>query len=488
MSTQVIETKNHQMYVAGQWRDGSTGEVIEVRNMHDGQVIGTVPAGTAEDAQLALDAAQHGAREWGALPSHKRASILKEGAALVRNNRERLAVLLSAENGKSVTDAYSEIDTTARIIEGFAEESLRLFGQTIPLDIQAGFEKDLLLTVREPLGVIVGIVPFNFPAELYAHKVAAALAAGNAIVVKPPEDDPLVSVEITRLLHEAGVPGDALQLVTGYGDVVGDYLASSPEIAAVSFTGSSRVGSIIAANAGRNIVRAFLELSGNDAFIVCSDANVDYAVDQAIAGRSYTNGQVCAATKRIMVQSSIYREFVEKLTRRVEALVVGDQLDANTDIGPLISVKAAERVEEQVNQAVSEGATILSGGTRDRAYYAPTVLEINRNVGVATNDEIFGPVFSVLSFDEVDEAIDIANSSDYGLNAGIFTTDMVIGIDAARRIQAGTVSVNGGNAYRPDVAAFGGYKKSGIGREGTSYTLEEMTQLKNIVLRGVLSY
>lgn len=486
--TLTTTTQTFQMSIGGQKRDASDGATIDVRNMFDQRIIATIPAGTPDDAQDALEAAREGADLWANLPSFKRVAILKDAVARMRLRRDELAELLSAEHGKTLADAGAELDTAFRIFEGFAEESLRLFGQTIPLDIQEGFESDLMLTIREPLGVMVGIVPFNFPAELYAHKVGAALAAGNAIVVKPPEDDPLVSLILTDILHEAGVPGKTLQIVTGYGEVVGDHLSRSSLIDGITFTGSTRVGSIIASHAGKNIVRVFLELSGNDAFIVCEDADVDYAVDQAIAGRIYTNGQVCAATKRIMVDRTRYDEFIDKLTRRVEALQVGDQSLPGTDIGPLVSVAAATRVQEQVERAVQQGARLITGGERDGALYTPALLEINRGVGIATDDEVFGPVFSVMAVNDLDEAIEITNSSRYGLNAGVFTTNLQDAIKAGRQIKAGIVSINGGNAYRPDVAAFGGYKKSGIGREGTSYTLEEFTQVKSIVLRGVVQH
>jgi len=477
----------HRMSIGGQARDSASGDVIEIRDKFDGHLIGTVPAGTIGDAQDALDAAAAGAETWSATPAFRRAAILKAAAAQIRADRGQLSAMLSAENGKTITDARTEIDTTARIFDGFAEESLRLFGQTIPLDIQDGLQSDLMLTVREPLGVMVGIVPFNFPAELYAHKVGAALAAGNAMIVKPPEDDPIVTVMLTEILHRAGVPGAALQLVTGYGHTVGAHLAGSPDIAAVTFTGSTAVGAVIAANAGHNVVRVFLELSGNDAFIVCDDADLGTAVDHAVAGRTYANGQVCVATKRIMVVRSRYQEFVDRLHERVAALRVGDQRCETTDVGPLISVEAARTVERQIHEAVAQGARVLVGGTRRGAFIDPTLLEIDARVGIATDEEIFGPVFSVLVVDDLDAAIEIANASQFGLNAAVFTNDVTQAIRAGRRIKAGIVSVNGGNTYRPDVAAFGGYKKSGLGREGVAYTLDEFTQVKSIVLRGVLA-
>jgi succinate-semialdehyde dehydrogenase/glutarate-semialdehyde dehydrogenase len=486
MSAPMHTLIGHRMSIAGQARDSSSGEVIEIRNKFDGNLIGTVPAGTAQDAQDALDAAPLGFQAWSETPTFRRAAVLADAAAQIRARRDELSAMLSAENGKTVAHAQLEIDTTARIFDGFAEESKRLFGQTIPLDIQEGMQNDLMVTIREPLGVMVGIVPFNFPAELYAHKVGAALAAGNAMIVKSPEDDPIVTIMLTEILHRAGVPGAALQLVTGYGDIVGDHLSKSPDIAAVTFTGSTAVGAIIAANTGKNIVRAFLELSGNDAFIVCEDADVDAAVRHAIAGRTYANGQVCVATKRIMVVRSRYEEFLAVLTSRVGALRVGDPSCETTDVGPLITEEAARAVEQQILEAVEQGARLLVGGTRRGALIDPALLEIDPAIGIATDTEIFGPVFAVLAVDTLDDAIDIANASQFGLNAAVFTSDLNRAIDAGRRIKAGIVSVNGGNTYRPDVAAFGGYKKSGLGREGIAYTLDEFTQVKSIVLRGVL--
>lgn len=487
MSAPMHTLTQYRMSIAGMPRDSATGEVIEIRNKFDGNLIGTVPAGTVQDAQDALDAAPRGFSVWSQTPTFRRAAILQDAAAQIRTRRDELGAMLSAENGKTFAHALMEIDTTARIFDGFAEESKRLFGQTIPLDIQEGMQSDLMVTMREPLGVMVGIVPFNFPAELYAHKVGAALAAGNAMIVKAPEDDPIVAIMLTDILHRAGVPAAALQLVTGYGEIVGDHLSKSPDIAAVTFTGSTAVGAIIAANAGRNIVRVFLELSGNDAFIVCEDADLDAAVDHAITGRTYANGQVCVATKRIMVVRSRYQEFLTLLGDRVRGLKVGDPSCDTTDVGPLITVKAACAVEQQIQDAVRQGARLVVGGTRRGAFIDPTLLEIDTHVGIATDTEIFGPVFALMAVDNVDEAIDIANSSQFGLNAAVFTHDLRRAIDAGRRIKAGIVSVNGGNTYRPDAAAFGGYRKSGLGREGIAYTLDEFTQVKSIVLRGVLT-
>lgn len=302
-----------KMLINGEWVESSDQKVIEVTNMYDMKLVGTVPAGTTEDAQKALDAAQEGAKIWAATPAYKRIEILKAYAEKIKENHEELAQLLSSENGKIIARARDEVNAASRLIEGYADESRRLFGQTIPLEIQEGLEKDIMMTKYEPLGVILGIVPFNFPVELYAHKVGAALASGNAIIVKPPEDDSLSIVRLAEISQEVGIPAGVLQVVTGYGEVVGDYLVKSPQVNGISFTGSSKVGKSISSRAGENLTRVFLELSGNDAVIICEDTDIDMAIDDAVAGRLATNGQVCIATKRILVQESKYEYFKEKL-------------------------------------------------------------------------------------------------------------------------------------------------------------------------------
>lgn len=475
-----------QMIIDEKKTNSSSEKVIKIRNEATGELVGTIPAGTAEDAARAVSASEQGARQWAAVPAHRRSQILLDFVALAREQADELALLLAAESGKILAHSRNELETALRIFTGYAEETKRLFGEAIPLDVQPGLEGDLLVTRREPLGVVAAVLAFNFPVELYAQKVGAALAGGNAVIVKPPEDDSLTCVRITELLHQAGVPGNTLQVLTGYGPEVGEPLTSSEKINAVSFTGSSAVGTAIGEAAARNGVRAFLELSGNDAFIVCDDADVDLAVEHAVMGRLYGNGQVCVATKRIMVAEQVYDEFLGKLLAAIEGKKLGDPTDPTTEIGPLINERAAKKVEAQVQQALAEGAVLRLGGRREGAFYEPTVLEINSAVGLATDDEIFGPVFSVLKFATVAEAIQLANDSSYGLGGAVFSRDFTSAFAVAAAMQTGMVSINGGNCYRPDLSAFGGYKKSGIGREGFHYTLAEMTQLKSIVMRGIL--
>lgn len=474
------------MIINGAKRQSHTGATIDTFNVATGELIDTIPAGSREDALEALEHAREGARTWAATPAHRRSQILLDFVALARSEAEELTALLAAESGKILAHSGNELETALRIFTGYAEEAKRVFGEAIPLDVQPGLEGDLMITRREPLGVVVAILAFNFPVELFAQKVGAALAGGNAVVVKPPEDDSLACIRLTELLLEAGVPGAALQVVTGYGHEAGEALSSSPDIDAVSFTGSSAVGNAIARSAAGNSVRAFLELSGNDAFIVCEDADVELAVAHAAMGRLYGNGQVCVATKRILVAERLYDEFLELLTIAVKGKKLGDPTDPSVEIGPLINERAAKHVEQQINDAVAQGAVLKLGGTRQGAIVEPTILEINTAVAIATDEEIFGPVFAVLKFSETREAIEIANSSSYGLGGAVFTRDIARAFEVATRMETGMVSINGGNCYRPDLSAFGGYKKSGMGREGFHYTLEEMTQLKSIVLRGVM--
>jgi len=476
-----------QMIINGEKRDSANGKVIEVRNMATQELIDTVPAATVEDAQEAIEVAQLGARIWSQTPVYQRVETLNRFCQMLRANKDELARLLSTENGKLLVQAEGEIDTAAAIFEGFASESKRLFGQTIPLEIQPGLEKDLMITKREPLGVVVGIIPFNFPAELFSFKAGAALASGNAFIVKPPEDDPLTVIRMVELLHEAGVPKNVLQVVTGYGEEVGDYLAKSPSIQAVSFTGSTEVGTMIAQNGAKNLSRVFLELGANDATIVCEDGDLDAAIDFAIAGRLLASGQVCCSNKRILVEKPIYDEFKAKLVDILSTKRIGNQLEEGTDVGPLINEGAAIKVEKQIEHTIGQGAKLILGGRRvNEAFIEPTVLEVTKDMDIAKDMEIFGPVFALMPFETQEEAIEIVNQSNFGLNSSIFTRDITKAMDAGNKIQAGVVSINGGTVYRPICCAFGGYKKSGIGREGILYTLEEFTQIKSIVLRGVM--
>ena len=361
----------------------------------------------------------------------------------------------------------------------------------------------MIMVTHEPLGTVVAIVPFNAPMLLYSYKVAPALAAGNAVIVKPPTDNPLTDIMITELLLEAGVPGNALQIVTGSGSKVGDWLVKNPGVDAVSMTGSTQVGIGIAEIMAKRLAPCTLELGGNDAFIVMPDTDIDKAAASACGARKGNSGQICISSKRFIVHNSVIEEFTEKLVKLVREIEVGydDNVEemmekclGNTDrtntkgefIGSLISERAAKEVEAQVAHTISQGAKLLCGGQRTGAFYMPTVLAgVTKDMDVAKDLEIFGPVWPVIGFDTVEEAIEIANGSRYGLSGCVMTDDWKLGMRVAREVQTGGMVVNGSSVYRNQMQPFGGQKMSGMGNEGLT-TLEEMTKIKNIVLKGFL--
>ncbi|MCP8969676.1 aldehyde dehydrogenase family protein [Ectobacillus ponti] len=477
-----------KMIINGKPRDSRDGQFGDVLNPTTNEVLDRVPLATAEDVEEALDVARAGFRVWANTPTHERYDILVRFAGLLEKHKSELAEILTLENGKPYFQSEAEVETGVRLFKGFAEKSKSLYGITAPLDAQAGLEKDIFMTRREPIGVMGAILPFNFPIDLFSHKVAPALAAGNAVVVKPAMEAPLTIIRIVELLHEAGVPGSVMQVVTGRGSVVGEILASSPKVNIVSMTGDTQTGIRVAQNAAKHLSRTFLELGGNDALVVFDDADIDEAVEHAAFGRTWANGQCCCANKRMIVQRSILDEFTHKLILKLKEYTVGNPMDPSTKVGPLISEKAAKTVKEQIDFTVGQGAEILFGGERlDNCFLTPTILgNVSKHTDVARDLEIFGPVLPVIAFSDDNEAIEIANNSIYGLSGSVFTKDIRRALNAAYKMETGQVAINGTGLYRPDVSQFGGYKQSGLGREGLSVTLEEMTQVKNIALRNVL--
>lgn len=476
-----------QMYINGSWRSSKDGNEIEIVNPSTNTVIDTVPAAAAADVDEALQAAKTAKKSWARTPVWKRSEILVRFANIVRENTKELAQLLSRESGKPIAQAEDEIGVAVRLFTSFPEHAKTLYGMNIPLDSQQGIENDVYLTRREPLGVIVGIIPFNFPVDIFSHKVAPALSAGNVAIVKPPEDDPLTVLKLVEYLYEAGLPENVLQVVTGKGNV-GQQLVESPIVDGISFTGSTETGIKVATSGFKHLSRVMLELGGNDPLIVFEDADLEKAVEHAIMGRTPMNGQVCCASKRMIIHRSLVDDFTKMLVTEVEKLKVGDPSEETTTIGPLIHQKALQKVGEQVELTVSQGAKVVSGGERlNNSWYVPTVLsDVNPSCDIAKDMEVFGPVFPVIAFETEEEAIAIANQSKYGLNGGVFTKDVNRAINVAYQVESGIVAVNGTGLYRPDVSFFGGYKSSGIGREGLIGALEGMTQIKSVALRDSL--
>jgi len=476
-----------KMIINGERVDASDGAVIEVLNPATGKVVDTVPAATEADVDRCVAAAVKAQKGWAKVPLHERGVILNRFVDLALAHKEELARLLSAETGKPIVEGRNEIDNIPTLFRGFVEKAKHTYGAVVPPGTEPGQENTIQFTVREPVGVVAAIIPFNFPCDLFDQKVAPALIMGNSVIVKPSTDNPLTLVRLTELLQEAGVPAGVASVLTGRGSKIGGKLCSHPDIGLISLTGSTEVGIDTALVAAKNLTPCALELGGNDAFIVLEDADVDLAVEETIFGRFYNTGQVCCASKRFIVHNSRKVEFAEKLIARLGKLVQGDPLDEATTIGCLISEKAAVGVEEQVNLTVAQGGKIALGGVRTGAFYQPTVLvDVPKTSDVAKDLEIFGPVVPIIGFDTVEEAVEIANGSIFGLCGCVFSKSINTAMKVANALECGGAIINGCSFFRSCEMPFGGYKMSGIGNEGIMCSLEEVTDLKTIVLKNVL--
>lgn len=475
------------MYIDGQRVDASDGATLKILNSATLEFLDTVPRATAEDVNHAIEAAQAGKALWKATPVHERARLMQRCADAIDARREELARLLSTEMGKIIREARGEIRVCAQILRGFAEAAAHHYGQTMT-DYQIGAEDDIIFTRHEPLGVVACVSPFNYPVELCTQKMAAALAAGNAVIVKPASDNPLTVMKVVEICLEAGIPGNVLQLITGSGAAVGSLLAQSPLIDAISLTGSTEVGLQVAQEGAKTLKRVFLELGGNDPFIVFEDADLEAAIASAVQGRVQNAGQTCCSPKRFLVQASVHDAFVRGVAERIQGLKLGSPLDEETEFGSLISERAAQEVARQVALTVAQGAKLVCGGAvYDKTYFEPTILDgVTLEMDAARDMEIFGPVFPIIAFESEAEAIQIANATCYGLQGGVMTKDINRALRVASQLQCGGVVINSSGNYRHLEQPFGGYKMSGLGREGVCVTLDEMTQQKSYILKNVL--
>jgi acyl-CoA reductase-like NAD-dependent aldehyde dehydrogenase len=474
-----------KMLIDSQWVEASDGGWMEIRNPGTGEVLDKVPRATVQDAETAVVAAQRGREAMRQLTALQRYEILTSIADAIDARVPELGRLLAQENGKPIGQTRAEVAVTASIFRGFAEEAKRIFGRVMPVDAVRGNERHFAITIRQPLGVVAAIVPFNYPVELWGHKAASALAAGNAVISKPPSACPLALLQIAEMMEQAGLPPAAHQMITGPGAMIGDLLARSPGVQLVTVTGSTAVGVRISQLAAENLKKVHMELGGNDALIILADADLEKAATAVVLGRlARGNGQICCAVKRIFVEASIYDAFGDLLTAKAKALKVGDQLKEDTDVGPLINEEAAKEVEAVVHSAVKAGATLRAGGKRRGAFMEPTVLtDVPVDVELF-KEETFGPVAPLVAFTDIDEAVRMANASPYGLQSAVFTQDINKALDIAYRLEAGGVIVNWSSALRVETLPFGGIKLSGHGREGVHDTLNEMTDQKTIVVHN----
>lgn len=477
-----------KMLIDGKAVDASNGACIDVINPATGAVIDTVPSATVEDVANAVLCAKRAQKEWAKVPVHERVEIMYKFIALVERDKEDLARTLSNETGKCISEARAEISNIPIAFKAFSERAKHFYGQTIPEGMEAGQDKTVLIIKKEPLGVVAAIIPFNFPCDLFDQKVAPALLTGNACIVKPSTDNPLTLCKLSHLMNEAGVTPGAIEIVTGRGSVVGTALTTNPDVHLVTLTGSTEVGIETAGNCAKNLTHVALELGGNDAFIVMEDADVDLATDELIWGRMYNTGQVCCASKRFLVHKSRVDEFTQKAIEKISRINRADPATDEAEMGCLISEAAAIKVEQQVNLTLEQGGKLLLGGTRNGAFYAPTVIgDVPKTADVAKDMEIFGPVVPVIAFETEQEAIEIANASKFGLCGCVFSENMKTAARVANALECGGAVINGASFFRSFEMPFGGYKHSGIGTEGVLSTFNEMTHTKSIVLKNILS-
>lgn len=469
------------------WMDASDGKVIEVTNPATNEFIDTVPNSSLDDVDMAVKEAIIGQKVWAKVPIHERGKILMKFNELVKSHRDELAKLLSDETGKPITEAYGEIDNVDIGVPAFVEKAKHEYGHLIPRGSEKGNERTIQYTVQEPLGVVAAIIPFNFPSDLFCQKVPSALMMGNAVIVKPSTYNPLTLTKYVELLIEAGVPYGAIEVLHGDGKTVGQGLAAHKGVALVSLTGSTAAGMETMGTCSKNLTHVMLELGGNDALIIHKDADMDLAVEETVWGRLYNTGQVCCASKRFLVHNSVKDEFIRRMIEKIQSLKIGMPSDPDTKIGCLINENAAIRVEEQVKQTVSQGAKIVYGGRRNGAFFEPTILDnVTKDMDVAKDMEIFGPVISVIGYDDIDDAIAIANQSSFGLCGGIITNDMPLAMNVSEKMECGGFIVNGASFFRSFEMPFGGWKHSGIGNEGVSSTLKEMSRTKTVILKNII--
>ena len=465
-----------KMYVAGQWVDKAAK--VPVTNPYDGTVIDAVPRGDSGDVDAEITSAVTGAVMMAALPSYDRYMIIKKAADLIAERSEEHARILSLEEGKTLTEARGEVGRAVQTLTMSAEEAKRIHGETIPLDAAPGTGRAFGFTMRVPCGVVAAICPFNFPLNLVCHKVGPALAAGNAVIIKPASDTPLSAIKLTEVLLEAGLPAEGIQCVTGPGGEIGDALSSDRRIRKISFTGSRDVGEHICRMAG--IKKVTMELGSNSPMIIMPDADLD-KVAQATVVSGYSNaGQVCISTQRVLVDAKVYGEYLDVLKPQIEKMKVGNPQEQGTQMGPMIRESDAIRVGDWIQEAVSSGARIIAGGDREGSLHAPTVVADVKPEMRISSDELFGPAVAVSHFENIDEAIAMANDTIYGLSAGVFTQNLEWAMRFAKEVQSGSIMINSSPQFRADLMPYGGLKDSGMGKEGPYYAVQEMTELKMV--------
>lgn len=471
----------NKCFINGAWV--GAGQSIAVHNPANGEIVGTVPRLGTNETRQAIEAADAAWSDWRALTAKERSALLKKWHGLMLENQEDMARIMTTEQGKPLAEARGEILYAASFIEWFAEEAKRVYGETIPAPVKG----QRLVVTKEPIGVCAAITPWNFPAAMITRKVGPALAAGCTVVIKPASQTPLTALALVVLAERAGFPPGVISIVTGSASEIGAELCSNPLVRKISFTGSTEVGRLLMEQSASTIKKVSMELGGNAPFIVFDDADIDAAVQGAVTSKFRNAGQTCVCTNRLYVQASVYDAFTEKLATAVKKLNIGAGTEPNVDIGPLIDDKAVEKVEQHIADALGKQGKLLTGGKRSDAgahFFEPTVIANASQDMLVARDETFGPLAAVFKFDTEEEAIRMANDTEYGLAAYFYSQNMPRVWRVGEALEYGMVGINTG-LISNEVAPFGGVKQSGLGREGSHYGIDDYLVIKYMCMAGL---
>jgi len=469
-----------QCYVNGKWIDADNKKTFPVENPFDQSILGTVPECGASETQRAIDAAQTAFEQWRMLTAKQRSEIMWRWAALIDENKDDLATLMTLEQGKPITEARGEIDYSNSFVKWFAEEGRRVYGDIIP----AVKPNQHLLVIKQPLGVVGAITPWNFPTAMITRKCAPAIAVGCTVVIKPAEDTPFSALALAVLAEQAGFPPGVINVVTGIPEKIGGELTSNPLVKKISFTGSTAVGKLLMQQSASTVKKISLELGGNAPFIVFDDADLDAAVQGAMASKFRNTGQTCVCANRIFVQDKVYDTFAEKLSVAVKKLKLGNGLNADSQQGPLINQDALKKVEMHIADATKKGAKIFCGGkvsSQGKLFFEPTILTDVTTKMLISKEETFGPVAPLFRFNADEEAVRMANDTEFGLASYFYSRDIHRVWRIAEALEYGMVGVNAG-IISTEVAPFGGVKESGMGREGSKYGVDDYVEIKYICM------
>ncbi|GFO58330.1 glutarate-semialdehyde dehydrogenase DavD [Geomonas silvestris] len=472
-----------QCYINGQWLDALEGGTIPVNNPATGEIIGTVPKMGAQETRSAIDAANAAFPAWRARTAGERSQLLRRWFELIMANQEDLAILMTAEQGKPLAESRGEVAYAASFIEWFAEEGKRVYGDTIPT-FQEGKR---IVVLKEPIGVCAAITPWNFPAAMITRKAGPALAVGCTMVLKPASMTPYSALALAVLAERAGIPAGVFNVVCGASGAIGNELTGNPLVRKLTFTGSTEIGKLLMAQCAGTVKKVAMELGGNAPFIVFDDADLDAAVEGALASKYRNTGQTCVCTNRFLVQDGVYDAFTEKLCKAVSKMVVGDGLKGETQQGPLIDMNAVEKVEEHIRDAVAKGAKVVLGGKRHElggSFFQPTVITEVTSEMLVAKEETFGPLSPLFRFKTEAEAVQMANDTEFGLASYFYSRDMGRIWRVSEALEYGIVGINTG-LISSTVAPFGGVKESGVGREGSKYGIDDFLEIKYLCMGGI---